>query len=503
MSYKELKSYQNATIIYDFSVEFCSLYIEHYSRTHDQMVQAARSGKQNIVEGSQASRTSKKTELKLLGVARSSLTELLEDYEDFLRQKSLPLWEKDSKNAKDIRSLAYRTYKSYESYKSYIGDKEQAANAMICLINQTNFLLDRQINSLEDKFLNAGGYTESLFKRRQEARGGGRKNIGPIGLISLIGLIALAGLLLARPAKAEEAVLPTVDSAEATVLTITPSIFEGVVAPGKTTSQVFELKNGSNFPLPIKSYIRTFEASDEEGGVAISDQIDLNRLSPASWTQIVEPDFVLQPQSSRQVKVNFSPPVDLPPGGYYAIFFAEPLIPESFLSQSSLQIGGRLGSLMFLIGPGDTIEKGSIASFGLPKYIWRSGSTEANVRFQNTGNVHLRPSGKIIVTNIITKTKKEFEVKEFTALPGKIRQQKVSLANVKWPGKYKAELQINYGRDKIPVTTGLTFYHLPMLQFVVMLVLTAVAVGFLWHKPRRRILRAIRIIIKGEKSGRL
>lgn len=170
MSYKDLKSYQNATIIYDFSVEFSGRYIEHYSRTRDQMVQAARSGKQNIVEGSQASRTSKKTELKLLGVARASLQELLEDYEDFLRQHHLSLWEKGSKNAKDIRSLAYMTYKSYESYKSYIGNPEQASNAMICLINQTNFLLDRQIDSAEKQFLTEGGYTENLFKRRSEER---------------------------------------------------------------------------------------------------------------------------------------------------------------------------------------------------------------------------------------------------------------------------------------------------------------------------------------------
>lgn len=170
MSYKELKTYQNSTIIYDFTVEFCGKYIHFSSRTKDQMVQAARSGKQNIVEGTQASRTSKKTELKLLGVARASLTELLEDYEDFLRQKSLPLWGKDFPKAREARALAYRTYKSYESYKSYISEGEGAANAMICLINQTNFLLDRQIDSLEKKFLAEGGYTENLFRRRQEER---------------------------------------------------------------------------------------------------------------------------------------------------------------------------------------------------------------------------------------------------------------------------------------------------------------------------------------------
>jgi len=170
MSYKELKTYQNATIVYDFTVEFCSRYVDCRSRTRDQMVQAARSGKQNIVEGSQGSRTSKKNELKLLGVARASLQELLEDFEDFLRQRGFKLWAKDSGPARAVRALAYKTDRTYATYMSYVGEKEKAANAMICLINQTNFLLDRQINSLEEKFLARGGYTENLFQKRLKAR---------------------------------------------------------------------------------------------------------------------------------------------------------------------------------------------------------------------------------------------------------------------------------------------------------------------------------------------
>jgi len=134
------------------------------------MEQAARSCKQNIVEGTQASRTSKKTELKLLGVARASLQELLEDYEDYLRQHGLKLWEKDSEKSKAVRGIPYRTDKSYQSYRSYISSPEDAANAMICLINQTNYLLDKQITALEEKFVNEGGYTENLFKKRLNKR---------------------------------------------------------------------------------------------------------------------------------------------------------------------------------------------------------------------------------------------------------------------------------------------------------------------------------------------
>src|SRR3989344_6515551 len=138
MSYKTLKSYQQATIIYDFTVDFCNTYVDRRSRTHDQMVQAARSGKQNIVEGS-SERASKKSEIKLLAVARASLQELLEDYEDFLRQNGYKMWDKNSPEAKNVRNLVYKTDWSYLSYKSYLSNPESAANVMVCLINQVNY----------------------------------------------------------------------------------------------------------------------------------------------------------------------------------------------------------------------------------------------------------------------------------------------------------------------------------------------------------------------------
>lgn len=103
--YRDLKSYQMSEIIYDATVVFCDRLISRRSRTHDQMVQAARSGKQNIAEGSTASGTSKKTEPKLMGVARASLEELLLDYQDYLRQNNLPLWGKDHPKAREVRGL--------------------------------------------------------------------------------------------------------------------------------------------------------------------------------------------------------------------------------------------------------------------------------------------------------------------------------------------------------------------------------------------------------------
>jgi restriction system protein len=138
MSYKDLKSYRTATIVYDYTVEFCKLYLDPKSRTNDQMIQAARSGKQNIVEGS-ANKTSEKSELKLLGVARASLAELLEDYEDFLRQRNLRQWDKNNPESLEIRKLGYKPDQSYQTYKTYLKDQQIAANVALCLISVVIF----------------------------------------------------------------------------------------------------------------------------------------------------------------------------------------------------------------------------------------------------------------------------------------------------------------------------------------------------------------------------
>lgn len=164
--YRNLKSYQTAEIVYDATVVFCDLFIDKRSRTHDQMVQAARSGVQNIAEGSMASATSKKTELKLTGVARASLEELLLDYQAFLRQRGLRLWAKDSPEALAVR----RKKLSDISDLSDMSDPEVAANTLICLINQASFLLGRQLLRLEQQFLEEGGFTERLYYARQQAR---------------------------------------------------------------------------------------------------------------------------------------------------------------------------------------------------------------------------------------------------------------------------------------------------------------------------------------------
>lgn len=178
--YRELRTFQAATIIYDATFSFCERFIDSRSRLTDQMVQAARSGRQNIAEGSRASATSSQTELRLVNVARASLDELLLDYEDFLRQRKLRMWEKDDPEAKAVRNVGKDRAGSSEpsDYTLWLEHDDPAvrANTLICLIHQTNYLLDRQIAALEAQFVEDGGYSEKLAAARLAERNRKKNN---------------------------------------------------------------------------------------------------------------------------------------------------------------------------------------------------------------------------------------------------------------------------------------------------------------------------------------
>ena len=190
--FRRLKSFQMAQLAYDVTVRFCDKYIDRRSRTHDQMVQAARSGVQNIAEGSVASGTSKKMELKLTNVAKASLAELRLDYEDFLRQRGLRLWPENDPRRKalvarrcatadDVAAWVQETAKhgrdglNGEAQPSILSIQsilfpEIAANAALVLIGVASALLDRQVMAQAAAFETEGGFTERLYKTRQARR---------------------------------------------------------------------------------------------------------------------------------------------------------------------------------------------------------------------------------------------------------------------------------------------------------------------------------------------
>jgi four helix bundle suffix protein len=171
-NYRELRSFQKAEIVYDLTYRFCERFLRRGDRTIDQMVQAARSGKQNIIEGSKASGTSKEMELKLTNVARASLKELLADYEDFLRVRRATKWGKDSREAQFVRRKGAQVGVNYEGFREFADTRpaEVVANIALCLIHQANFLLDHQIRRLEEDFLREGGLRERMTRARLESR---------------------------------------------------------------------------------------------------------------------------------------------------------------------------------------------------------------------------------------------------------------------------------------------------------------------------------------------
>ena len=175
--YENLLSFQKARIVYDGTVRFCQRFLEKRDRTIDQMVQAARSGKQNILEGSRASGTSKQTEIKLTNVARASLEELLEDYRDFLRLRGIAEWSKDHSHARRLRQLNRTPNANYDTFKKGIEhpDPAIAANVMIGLIRLTNYLLDQQLRHLEEAFVKEGGLRERMTRARLAERAKGRR----------------------------------------------------------------------------------------------------------------------------------------------------------------------------------------------------------------------------------------------------------------------------------------------------------------------------------------
>ena len=197
--YRKLKSFQIAQLAYDLTVRFCQRYVDRFSRTRDQMVQAARSGVQNIAEGSQASGTSRKTELKLTNVARASLEELRLDYEDFLRQRRLPVWAREDPRRASLITWRCKTVDEVASWAKAIHDgrggqggrngqvlvstrstasmsstpstyPEIAANAALALIAVACSLLDRQIAAQSKAFEKEGGFTERMYRVRTARR---------------------------------------------------------------------------------------------------------------------------------------------------------------------------------------------------------------------------------------------------------------------------------------------------------------------------------------------
>jgi four helix bundle suffix protein len=170
--YRNLITYKKSEIVYDGTQYFCNRFFSKFDRTREQMIQAARSGKQNIAEASMVSATSKELEIKLTNVARASLEELRIDYEDFLRNRKYEVWLKGHRLIERVRELNRTPDANYETFKNAIEHKEPgiSANVMICLVKLTIYLLGRQIEALEQSFISEGGIREKMYAVRKSIR---------------------------------------------------------------------------------------------------------------------------------------------------------------------------------------------------------------------------------------------------------------------------------------------------------------------------------------------
>ena len=171
-NYQKLISYQNSVVIFDATVKFCSLFLNQRDRTVDQMIQAARSGKQNIIEGCSAAAVSSETEIKLYGVARASLEELLEDYRDYLRTHHMALWDRTDPRIQKFRDTITQEGVNSPILEIYLSPNtpELYCNTVITLIHLTNYLLDRHLKKLERSFSENGGIRERMFAARNRVR---------------------------------------------------------------------------------------------------------------------------------------------------------------------------------------------------------------------------------------------------------------------------------------------------------------------------------------------
>src|SRR5262245_2952025 len=180
--YHTLLSSQKAEVIFDITFRFAHKYLPKADRTVDQMIQSARSGKQNILEGSKAAQTSKEMEIKLTNVGRSSLEELLADYRDYLRVRDHAIWPKDSKQAEFVRKLGRKTPQTYELYREFVETRppDVIANIAICLIHQANYLIDQQLRRLERDFVRQGGLRERMTRARIGYRNRTREHLSKV-----------------------------------------------------------------------------------------------------------------------------------------------------------------------------------------------------------------------------------------------------------------------------------------------------------------------------------
>ena len=275
-------------------------------------------------------------------------------------------------------------------------------------------------------------------------------------------------------------------------LVVSPAIIEEVLTPGAPTDFTLQIQNATNFPLPIKTFVRNLIPKANS-----SEQVNSDRLDASQWFVVEEPDFILQPKQVRTVKGRIQPPPDAIPGGHYATLYFQPLVPEEALSPSTAYISARVGVLAFLIVKGDIEQKAELKNGLHTSSFTQSGPVTFTFAIRNSGNVHLMPSGRLNIYDWHNRRVASKEIPAGIILPGETKNYTMLWEDVPRFGKFRAELLANYGADNVQLTkTTASFWVMSWIKMLLGTVVLAAIAAFV-IKTRHRWKKAWRALRSG------
>lgn len=293
-----------------------------------------------------------------------------------------------------------------------------------------------------------------------------------------------AVLCLQLPAIGQPAAAQAMDEEQSiskSALAVSPAIIEEVLTPGEPTSFTLQVHNVTNFPLPIKGFVKNLNVQSEE-----LEKTDKERLDASQWFVIEEPDFILQPDQLRTVKGIIQTPADATPGGHYATIYFQPLVPEEALSPAMAYVNAKVGVLAFLIVKGDIEQKAELAEPLHTTGLVRHGPIKFTFAIRNTGNVHLMPTARLMIYDVRGRKVETLKTPIGLTLPNSTKQYTVEWKGGSRLGKYRAELVVSYGPEntELPKTTA-NFWIMPWIEILTISLLIAGIVWFV-RKTRRR-----------------
>lgn len=285
------------------------------------------------------------------------------------------------------------------------------------------------------------------------------------------------------------------DPASKTALAVSPAIIEEVLEPGKPTAFTVKVNNVTNFPLPVKGFVKDMTIQGAQLDDAAKEKLDASR-----WFTIEEPDFILQPNQTRTVRGTIQTPADAAPGGHYATIYFQPLVPQEALSAATAYISSRVGTLAFLVVKGDIERKATLGKPLSASTHMGHGPVTFSFTLDNPGNVHILPSGSVVVYDWQGEKVGAFDIPPGLILPDTAKTYDFEWQPPQLIGKYTAGLTVRYDTDHPPLTSksGDVF----IMPWVEALILAVVAAGglLLVAKTRRR-WRSAWLVLRGKNDN--